>query len=89
MPKGCATCDPIAKASLIAGLILVAGGWVCDYLQIWEQFVELALQIGPLAWLLGMVEGIRGWRAERGRVIGAIALLNGVLFAAAVVFLYQ
>ena len=82
MPKWCASCGKIAKTSLISGVVLFAIGYVGDLLRYGRVFLIILYFVAPLAWLVGLVAGIRGWIDKRGWLIIAVTLLNGILLAA-------
>ncbi|MCJ7624753.1 MAG: hypothetical protein MUO76_14725 [Anaerolineaceae bacterium] len=91
MPRECATCAPIAKTSLITGLILVGLGAVDSPLQFDLRWVAqvflgatLAGFVGLSAGFWGLISGPGGAFAESDRFYIVVTLLNVALCVPAV-----
>jgi uncharacterized membrane protein len=82
MPRDCTNCGPIAKTSLLAGVILFFIGYFGDLYQYGRVFLYTLYYLAPLAWLVGFIAGVRGWIGKRSWSLGIVTLLNGVFLAA-------
>ena len=91
MPRDCTNCAPIAKTSLITGLILVGLGAMDTFLQFGFHWVPQVFLGTAIACFVGVTAGFWGLVSGRGQppeksdwVLAFITLLNGTLFATAI-----
>jgi hypothetical protein len=91
MSKGCANCEPIAKTSLITGLILVVLGAVDSFVESGLRLVPQVLLGASIASFVGVVAGFWGLISVHIQPLNAgdrmyiyLTLLNGALFVTAI-----